>query len=147
MENPQPPSAEPRKVNSDAAPSTEAEIRLARYRKVEREADEMGRIIGVRRLRPSEQGKLQGMTADLTGHEIVKTDDGQQISVSHRTPYVCAAAVCEIDGLPVPFPKNRGELDAIYDRLDYEGVKAAATAMARLDPAAETKPLDEAKNL
>jgi hypothetical protein len=33
---------------------------------------------------------------------------------------------------PIPFPRNRAELDSIYDRLDQEGVAAAGAAVARL---------------
>lgn len=130
---------------------TESEIRIARYRQVERETDAMSRCIGVRRLKPSEQGRLQGMVQDLQGSEMVKNPDtGEEMSVSHKTPYFIAAAVCEIDATPIPFPRSRGELDAIYDRLDVEGITAAASAMTRLvtpktddneddDPLAETK--------
>jgi hypothetical protein len=50
----------------------------------------------------------------------------------HRLPLQVAAAVCEIDGIRIPFPRSRGELDAIYDRLDGEGVAAASVAFARL---------------
>ncbi len=49
---------------------TESEIKIARYQTVEKEADGFGRLIGVRRLKPSEQTKLAGMTADLTGSAL-----------------------------------------------------------------------------
>ena len=126
---------------------SEAEIRLARYRQVEREADMFGRILGVRRLKPSERGKLQGMTADLTGHTDAVNEKGQPVKVPHWVPYFISAAVCEIDGLPIPFPKNRAELDAIYDRLDEEGIEAALKAATRLSEVAGAveDPLEEAK--
>lgn len=124
--------------NSSSPPlfiGTESEIRIQRYRQVERKADAMGRVIGVRRLKPSEQGRLQGYTADLGGQEEVENPDtGEMIKVSHKTPYFIAATVCEIDGVHIMFPRNRGELDSIYDRLDVEGVTAAAQALAILNP-------------
>jgi len=130
--------------NSNQPPpfiGTESEVRLQRYRQVEREADAMGRLIGVRRLKPSEQGRLQGMTSDLGGQEEVENSEtGEIMKVSHKAPYFIAAAVCEIDGVHITFPRHRGELDAIYDRLDIEGISAAATALARLNPRQEQLP-------
>lgn len=134
--------------------TTESEIRLARYRKHEREADALGRVIEVRRLRPSELTKLQGMTAELTGFDEAEVADettGQprKVQISHRMPLMIAAAVCAIDGQLIPFPKSRGELDSIYDRLDAEGIASAGIAIARLsaDDAPPADPVDEAKNL
>ena len=48
----------------------------------------------------------------------------------------------------LPFPKNRGELDAMYDRLDTEGLFAAGKALNRLYDAVQPllPTLDEAKN-
>jgi hypothetical protein len=129
--------------------STESEIKLARYKQVEKEADEFGRVIGVRRLRPSEQTRLQGMVSDVTGHDKILTDDGEEVEIPHRVPIMLAAAVCMINDVHIAFPKNRAELDAIFDRLDTEGVTAAGKAMVRLnktdDDAISSK--DEAKNL
>lgn len=126
--------------------TTESEAKLARYSTVEKEADEFGRVIGVRRLKPSEQTKVAGMTADLTGHEDAVTPEGERVKVSHRLPLMMAAAVCMIDDVRIPFARNRGELDAMYDRLDVEGLAAAAKAMARLNPPTVEDPLAEAKN-
>ena len=130
--------------NSNVPPlfiGTESEVRLQRYRQVEREADAMGRLIGVRRLKPSEQGRLQGMTSDLGGQEEVENPEtGETMKVSHKAPYFISAAVCEIDGVHIAFPRHRGELDAIYDRLDIEGITAAASALARLNPRQEKLP-------
>jgi hypothetical protein len=120
---------------------TESEIKLARYNKVEREADKFGRLIGVRRLKPSEQTKAAGLTADLSGSDEVLSETGEKILVPHRLPLMIAATVCEIDGDPIPFPRSRGELDAIYDRLDVEGLAAAGTAATRLNQA-EDAPAD-----
>jgi hypothetical protein len=127
---------------------TESEIKIARYTTVKKVPDDFGRVIGVRRLKPSEQAKISGMTADLTGADEAIDANGQKMLVPHRMPLMVAAAVCEIDGSPVPFPRNRGELDAIYDRLDVEGLGAAARAMAELTSAEVAgSPLEEAKNL
>jgi len=127
---------------------TESEIKLARYNKVEREADKFGRLIGVRRLRPSEQTKAAGYTSDLSGSDEVIDNDGNKILVPHRLPLMIAATVCEIDGDPIPFAKNRAELDAIYDRLDVEGIEAAGRAATRLQKGddAPDNLVDAAKN-
>jgi hypothetical protein len=129
---------------------TESEAKLARYNTIEREADEWGRVIGVRRLKPSEQAKVSGMTSDLKGFEEVRNLDkpGETISIPHSTRHFIAAAVCELDQAPIPFPRSRGELDAILDRLDNEGIQAATTALVRLsDTTGVADPMAEAKNL
>jgi hypothetical protein len=129
--------------------STESEVKLARYRAIEKEPDDFGRVIGVRRLKPSEQARLSGMTADVTGSEKVQAADGIEVEVSHRFPFLVAASVSLIDEVHIPFPKNRGELDAMLDRLDTEGIEAAGKAMVRLTSKADTpeNPKDETKNL
>lgn len=134
---------------------TESEIKLARYSEVAKEADDFGRVIGVRRLRPSEQTKIAGYTSELTGYDEQITAKGEKIQIPHRMPMILAAAVCLIDDSHIPFPRSRGELDAIYDRLDVEGIKAAGTAFIKLEggrrPTDENDvvvgPLDETKNL
>jgi hypothetical protein len=113
--------------------TTESEAKLARYSATENEVDGFGRVIVVRRLRPSEQTKLAGMTAELTGSDEVTKPDGTKITIPHRTPLVIAASVSKIDESHIPFPRNRSELDAIYDRLDVEGLIAATKAAQRLD--------------
>jgi len=108
---------------------------LNRYRHIEREADSRGRGIGVRRLRPSEQSKIVGMTPDLGGYDILPSleDESKPAGrLSHRMPLMMAASVCEIDGNPMPFPRNRNELDSIYDQLDAEGLEAIVAAATRL---------------
>lgn len=111
---------------------TESELKLARYKQIERESDTVGRVIGVRRLRPSEQGKITEYTAQMNGGEEFAGINGAPVIISHRMQYIVAAMVCEIDSNPVPFPRSRGELDAILDRLDAEGIAAAITAIGRL---------------
>lgn len=118
------------------------DLRLSRYREIEREADTWGRIIGVRRLKPSEQTRVDGYTPELSGHNIIEfdvfDDDGKPTGekrkqyISHRSPMIFAASVCEIDHNPIMFPRSRQELDANYDMLDGEGIAAAAVALARL---------------
>jgi hypothetical protein len=124
----------------------QSEIILARYRRIEKEADALGRVIGVRRLKPSELTRVAGFCPDLSGHDEVMGPNGQKMFIPHRMPLVVAAAVCEIDGNPIPFAKTRQELDAIYDRLDEEGLDAASRAMARLQAGAESDPKEAAKN-
>lgn len=87
-----------------------------RYKKIERESDALGRVIGVRKLRLSQQ---------------IRVDDLAPANDRHDIPLL-AASVCEIDGIPIPFPNSRGELDAIIDRLDGEGMAAARIAWQKL---------------
>jgi hypothetical protein len=130
---------------------TEEDIR-ARYKTVEKEADEVGRIISVRRLRPSEQQKLIGMTLDLEGYDEVegKNDAGEYVKfqLPRRATHLVAAAVCGINDGAIAFPRNRAELDSVFDRLDAEGIGAASRALARLTSKIElpADQLDAAKN-
>lgn len=127
---------------------TESEVKLARYRTIEKEADAFGRVIGVRRLKPSEQTKVAAMCTDLAGSdEIIDGESGEKVLIPHRMPLLISAAVCMIDEAHVPFPRDRRELDAIYDRLDMEGLQAASTAIGRLNGASvAADPVAEAKN-
>jgi hypothetical protein len=126
---------------------TESETKQARYSQIEKEPDAFGRVIGVGRLKPSERAKLAGMTSDLSGYDEITSEDGTKIQVPHRLPLLLAASVRLIGDNPVPFPRDRAMLDAIYDRLDEEGLAAASKAMARLSETDEapTTP-DDAKN-
>lgn len=127
--------------------TTESEVKLARYNTIEKEADAFGRLIGVRRLKPSEQIKVTEYTADLTSSEEVKGPDGEAYTFTHRMPLIVAASVCMIDDARISFPRSRAELDAIFDRLDSEGLTAASTALARLNEGESHKPPEEvAKN-
>lgn len=136
--------------------STESEVKLARYSEIAKEADQLDRVIGVRRLKPSEQTKVAGMTAELSGYDEMTNDKGVKVQIPHRMPLLLAAAVCMIDDAHIPFPRNRGELDAIFDRLDKEGIAAAGKAWVKLNPQASDDeedgisnlaPIDTAKNL
>ena len=127
--------------------TTESEAKLARYSTIEKEADAFGRVIGVRRLKPSEQTKVAGMCSDLIGADEILNADGEKTLIPHRMPLLIVSAVCLIDDARIPFPRSRGELDAIYDRLDVEGLTAAGKAMVRLNEAeSANNPIDEAKN-
>ncbi len=115
--------------------TTASEEILARYNRVEREVDAFGRTIGVRKLRGSQEIRVLGMTADVQAATVRALDPqspGETMEVSLQNLLVIAASVVEIDGIPVPFARNRAELDAIYDQLDREGVAAAALAMVKL---------------
>lgn len=127
--------------------STESEAKLARYSETVKEADAFGRVIGVRRLKPSEQTKIAGMTSELAGSDEMQNEKGIKIQVPHRMPLILASAVCSIDDSHIPFPRNRAELDAIYDRLDVEGLEAAGKAWLKLNPPVEVELTSEAKNL
>jgi hypothetical protein len=128
----------------------ELELRKARYSKVERETDEMGRVIGVRRLKLSEQTRLTAMTPDLGGVDEIPNPaiPGSTTLVPQRAQYFIVAMVCEINGSHIPFARTRGELDSVMDRLDTEGLKAASDASLRLIVGDdEGTPLEKAKNL
>jgi hypothetical protein len=118
--------------------TTPSEELISRYSRVEREADAFGRVIGCRKLKVSQQSRVIGMTQDLEGEtEVVMSDeDGREkkVRISHRSQMLIAAAVCEVDSVPIPFAKTRFELDAIADRLDEEGLMAAMKAYARFQP-------------
>jgi hypothetical protein len=128
--------------------SEEILARQERYSRIERATDKLGRMIGVRRLKPSQQLRVQEMAPGLDGAMSVtaETKDGvQQIEIPRNSPLIIAASVCEIDSAPIPFPKNRAELDAVLDRLDNEGLAAAGTAMAAFIDE-EVNPKEIAKN-
>jgi len=128
----------------------EMEFRRARYSHIERETDKLGRVIGVRRLKLSERTKLTAMTPDLGALDEVQRPDGSVMLIPQRAQYHIIAMVCQINESMIPFARNRGELDAILDRLDIEGIEAAGNAVNRLmeeDAAAEEgDQFDKAKN-
>jgi hypothetical protein len=144
----------PRSPTLQPQVQSELELRKARYAQIEREADALGRVIGVRRLKLSEQARLTAMTPDLGGIDEIPNPEapGTTMLVQQRAQFFLVAMVCEIGGDLIPFPRNRGELDAIYDRLDMEGMTAAAAAAMRIivDTADTTENaeggLDKAKN-
>ena len=120
--------------------SDEIAARAAKYNRIERVSDSLGRVIGVRRLKPSQQLKVEEYSSDLTGVQTFTDDEtGKQIEVPRRTILFYAAAVCEIDDTPLPFPRNRGELDAVLDRLDDEGLTAVSSALVKLAASLKTE--------
>ena len=99
---------------------------LEKYKRIEKRADALGRVIGVGFLRMSQKIKVSEMTPGLEGETEVKTPDGNTIAIPRRAYSVIAASVREIqepngDKGIISFPRNRGELDAIVDRLDEQG--------------------------
>ena len=132
--------------------SDEIAARAAKYNRVERVADSLGRVIGVRRLKPSQQLKVEEYAAGLTGSVTMTDEAGASVEVPRCLPLLLAAAVCEIDETPVPFPKSRGELDAILDVLDDEGMTAVAQALSKINTesaepeTAEKDSIERAKN-
>ena len=126
--------------------SQEILARQERYNRIERATDSTGRMIGVRRLKPSQQLRVQEMAPGLDGavSVTVESADGNRvIEIPRNSPLVIAASVCEIDSSPIPFAKSRAELDAILDRLDTEGLAAAGEALAKF--AEENVTIDEVK--
>ncbi len=71
------------------------------------------------------------MTAGLSGDVEATSADGEEVHVPYRLPFIVAASVRMIDGEHIPFPRSRGELDAIYDSLDIEGLVAACKALGK----------------
>jgi hypothetical protein len=136
--------------------TTPSEEFIKRYSQVERQADSFGRIVCVRRLKPAQQQKIVEMTPGLSGEDEMTVRDEQTgaemvMKIPRRMQLNVAAAVCEIDSVPIPFARNRSELDSIYDRLDKEGMDAAMKAFFRLLPKRElddegaADPTDDAK--
>jgi hypothetical protein len=117
---------------------TPSEEFINRYARVEREKDSVGRLIGVRKLKISQQTKISEMTPGLEGEAEVSmmNEDGSErkIRISRRAQMLIAASVCEVDGVTYPFVRNRGELDSTADMLDEEGLVAAMIAYARFQP-------------
>jgi hypothetical protein len=85
--------------------------------------------IEVRQLEPSEIDRIHMMTAGLSGDVKVTSADGEEVHLPYRLPFIIAASVGMIDGEPMPFPRSRRELDAIYDLLDIDGLAAAAALL------------------
>ena len=130
--------------------SDEILARAARYQQKEKVADKWGRIISIQRLKQSQMEKIQGFTSDLQGvTKITNPDTGEESSIPRNWRLILAAHVREIDENPLPFPRNREELDAILDRLDEEGMEAAATAFSKLmtnvEPSEDV--VEQAKNV
>lgn len=115
---------------------THSEELIQRYARVEHERDVFGRLIGVRKLKISQQTKVSEMTPGLEGEAEVTLPDDRVVRISRRAQMLIAASVVEIDGVNYPFARSRGELDAVADRLDEEGLVAAMVAYARFQPKA-----------
>jgi hypothetical protein len=129
--------------------SEEILARKERYSRIERASDKLGRMIGVRRLKPSQQLRVQEMAPGLDGTiAFTEESSGKSFDIPRNSPLVIAASVCEIDSAPITFPKSRAELDAVLDRLDAEGLEAAGAALAAFasDGAADTDTKEAAKN-
>jgi hypothetical protein len=115
--------------------------RKERYNRIERATDGIGRMIGVRRLKPSQQLRVQEMAPGLDGTiAFTEESSGKSFDIPRNSPLIIAASVCEIDSAPIPFPKSRAELDAVLDRLDSEGLEAAGAALAKF--AADSSEVD-----
>lgn len=117
---------------------TPSEEFTERYKTIKTRPDELGRVIGVRRLKPSQQVKISEMTPQLEGETEMAGAEGRTIKIPRRSLPMVAAAVCQIDGAMIPFPRTRAELDAIMDRLDEEGLLAAVQAYGELVPSAKS---------
>jgi hypothetical protein len=90
--------------------SEEILARRAQYDRIEREADALGRIIGVKRLKPSQQIKVEEMAPGLSGTSDFKNEAGEMVAVSRRAPLMLAASVREIDSVPVRLTRSSIDL-------------------------------------
>lgn len=130
--------------------SEEIKALQATYNKIERVVDEYDRTFGVRRLKPSQQLQVQEMAPGLEGAMDVRDDDtGEVVAMPRISPLILAASVCEVNGAPITFAKNRAELNAVLDMLDRAGLQAVAEGLAKLS--AEAAPaagngIEAAKN-
>ncbi len=111
--------------------STSARI-LENAERVEYEADSLGRKIGVRKL------------TFLDVHEITLVLGDHAANEMALNQATAVASVVEIDGDQITRPTNALQLKALMKRLDFPGVKAAMTALARFAPIDEDK--EEIKN-
>lgn len=126
--------------------TTASEEYLNRYKQVEKASDSLGRLFTVGRLRPSQQIRINEMTPNLEGDsEIVDNATGKTYQMPRRAMPLLAAAVRMIDEDHIPFPRTRGELDAIIDRIDEPGFVAILEASGRLAGGVVTKTDDEGK--
>ncbi len=99
--------------------STFKEEIFARYKETKTETDTFGRKITVRRLRPSQQIAVMKMA-----------DSGEQSVITVLTT---SAAVIRIDEDEMSFPRTLPELNSVMDRLEQEGISAAAKAFFALN--------------
>jgi hypothetical protein len=136
--------------------SEEILAKRASLNEIVRVTDVLGRLIGVKRLKPSQQLKIEEMSPNLSGMTdiLVDAETGKTAQVPKRMPLIFAASVCEIDQRPLTFPKNRGELDSVLDMLDEEGIAAVADAFGKIiaksvdvDTEVNQDPVDLAKNM
>jgi hypothetical protein len=115
--------------------------RKAKYDRVERVVDTLGRTIGVKRLKPSQQLHVQELAPALDGVTTVVDEDpespnfGKSFDVPKSSPLIMAASVVEIDSSPIAFPKTRAELNSVLDLLDSEGLSAVSEALSALSKA------------
>ena len=120
--------------------SDEIQARQAKYNRIERVTDSLGRTIGVRRLKPSQQIRIQELAPGLEGTTtVVDEKTGKTFDIPKSSPLIFAASVAEVDGSPFTFPKTRGELDAVLDMLDDEGLAAVVEALGKLSADEDTE--------
>jgi hypothetical protein len=63
---------------------TPSDERLQRYSRIEREADALGLLIGVHRLKTSQQFKIEEMTPALDGTTTLTDKDGAEVKIPRR---------------------------------------------------------------
>jgi hypothetical protein len=117
----------------EAAPATKPAAPTSRFGKVtitdERNAtvvDNRGRRITVKKLSALDRVRLFRALGAI--------DSENRMLGSYAST---AAAVTELDGLPVPFPSTSLQLDALIGRLDEDGLEAVILALLALSPKTE----------
>jgi len=94
--------------------------------------DARGRSIAARKLSLLDYYRLTKMLGEQASNE-------RQMELASL-----AASVTEIDGEPTIFPNSEREIEALLQRLDFDGITDAGEALKTLNPPAA--PADTAKN-
>jgi hypothetical protein len=98
------------------------------------ETDARGRIIKVRRLNALQAYRLsKAIGADSASNEV---------TMNFAT---LASSVCEIDGEAVDFPVTERQVEALIQKLDFEGMAAINAGLSKLAGDAEGA-IEAAKN-
>jgi hypothetical protein len=92
-----------------------------------------GRHLTIKRLSVVEKMRLAKALGEHSGND------------SYSNFAVVAAAVREIDSVPVPFPMTNLQLEAIVQRLDDDGMEAAPEGLIAVSAPAQQETIDAAK--
>lgn len=101
--------------------TTASEEILARYQKTFSEADKFGRVITVGPLRPADELRVLRM---------IGTDER-----TNQVTYLALASIRKLDDAVISKAQNLGELDALLNKLDREGMDALGAAYRKMKEA------------